>query len=77
MLFFVLDVAHGDLFLHKLSQKTVIFRGFSKFFSELLELLILIETSNIFRWKPAKEVKVDVVLGQNLGQIRSNVAKKN
>ena len=58
----------------------VIFRGFSKIFSELLDsklkFLILIEFPNIFHWKPAKKIRVDVVLGQNLGQIRSNVVKK-
>ena len=58
----------------------VIFRGFSKIFSELLDsklkFLILIEFPNIFHWKPAKKIKVGVVLGQNLGQIRSNVVKK-
>ena len=40
--------------------KIVIFRGFSKFFSELLDsnyILILIESSNIFHWKPANVVK--------------------
>ena len=58
----------------------VIFRGFSKIFSELLDsklkFLILIEFPNIFHWKPAKKIRVVVVLGQNLGQIRSNVVKK-
>ena len=29
-----------------------------------------------FVGKPAKKIKVGVVLGQNLGQIRSNVVKK-
>ena len=43
----------GTPVLHKLGQKIVIFRGFSKIFSEL-----------------------GVVLGQNLGQIMSNVVKK-
>ena len=41
-----------------------------------LNLLILIESSNIFHWKPAKNVKVGVDLRQSLGQIRSNVVKK-
>ena len=41
-----------------------------------LTFLILIEFPNIFHWKPAKKIRVDVVLGQNLGQIRSNVVKK-
>ena len=38
--------------------------------------MILIEFTNIFYWKPAKKIKVDVVLGQTLGQIRTNVLKK-
>ena len=67
-------------FLQKLGQKIVIFRGFSKSFSELpgfqLNCLILIEFPNILHCKTAKKVKLGVVLGQNLGQIMSNVAKK-
>ena len=39
-------------------------------------LLILIESPNIFHWKPAKKIKMGVVLEENLGQIRSNVVKK-
>ena len=57
----------------------VVFRGFSKSFSELgfqLKFLKLIEFPNLFHWKPAKNIKVGVVLGQNLGQIKLNVAKK-
>ena len=38
--------------------------------------IILIEFSDIFNWKPTKKIKVGVALGQNLGQIRSNVLKK-
>ena len=30
----------------------------------------------MFPWKPDKKIKVGVVLGQNLGQIGSNVMKK-
>ena len=42
-----------------------------------LKLFILIESSNMFHWKPAKKkIKVVVVLGENLGEIRSNVVKK-
>ena len=36
-LFCVLGVAQGTPFLHKLGQKMVMFRGFSKFFLELLD----------------------------------------
>ena len=42
-----------------------------------LKLFILIESSNMFHWKPAKKkIKVVVVLGENLGQSRSNIVKK-
>ena len=66
--------------LHKFSQKMLIFRGFSKFFFRTtgfqLKLMILIASPNIFHWKPAKKIKVGLVLRQNLGQIRPNVVKK-
>ena len=38
--------------------------------------LILIEFPNKLHWKPAKKIKSVVVLGQNLGQIMSNIVKK-
>ena len=41
-----------------------------------LKFLILIESPNIVHWKPAKKIKLGVVLGQNLDQIMSNVVKK-
>ena len=70
----------GTSFLHKLGRKIVIFGGFSKknFRTTGFELtfLILIEFPNILHWKPAKRIKLGVVLGQNLGQIMSNVVKK-
>ena len=58
----------GTPFLHKLGQKIVIFRGFSKKFFRTtgyqLKFLILIEFSNILHWKPAKtKIKLGVVLG--------------
>ena len=66
--------------LHKFSQKMLIFRGFSKIFFRTtgfqLKLMILIASPNIFHWKPAKKIKVGLVLRQNLGQIRPNVVKK-
>ena len=37
---------------------------------------MLIESPNILHWKPAKRIKLGVVLGQNLGQIMPNVVKK-
>ena len=70
----------GTPFLHKLGQKMVFFRSFSNFFFRTtrfqLKLLILIESFNIFHQKPAKKIKVGVVLGQNLGQIKPNIVKK-
>ena len=46
-------------FLHKLSPKIALFRGFSKKIFRTtglqLKLLILIESPNIFHWKPAKK----------------------
>ena len=59
-------------FLHKLGWKRVIFRGFSKFFQNYW---IPIRASNI-SLETSKNMQVDEVLGQNLGQIRSNVMKK-
>ena len=64
------------------NNNIVIFRGFT--FSKLffrttgfqLNFLILIEFPNILHWKPAKKIKLGVVLGQNLGQIMSNIVKK-
>ena len=53
-------------------SEVVIFRGFSTFFRTTgfqLQLIILIESSNIFHWKPAKKSKVGMVSGQKLGQI--------
>ena len=70
-------------FLCKLGPKKQFLRGFTHFFSELLHCntsyyLILIVSPNIFHWKSAKKTKVGVVfVGQNLGQIKSNVVKKN
>ena len=67
-------------FYQKLSPKTLISRGFTNFFQKYWtvqhKLLILIESPNIFHWKLEKRKKVGVVLGQNLGQIRFNVVKK-
>ena len=69
----------GILFLHKLGQKMVLFGGFSDFSHNYwipqLKLLILIESLNIFHWKPAKKNQSGCCLGQNLGQIKSNVKK--
>ena len=72
----------GTPYLHKLGQKIVIFRGFSKFFSELptgfqSEFLILIESPKTEHISLETNKKsLGVVLGQNLGQIMSNVVKK-
>ena len=70
----------GTPILHKLGQKLVIFRGFSKFFFRTtgfqLKLLMLIESSNIFHWKTGKKNQIGCGLWGNLGQVRSNVVKK-
>ena len=70
----------GTLFLQKLGQKVAIFGRFSKKDFRTtgfkLKLLISNKSLNIFQWKPAKKIKLGVVLGQNLGQIKSNVVKK-
>ena len=79
MIFFFMGMAHGDPIFAQVGPKIVIFRGFSNFFRSTgfqLKLLILIKSPIIFHWKPAKKIEVGVVLGQNLGQIRSNVVKK-
>ena len=55
----------------------VIFKGFSIFFSRItgfqLKSFILIESHSL---ETSKNIKVGVVLGQSLGQVRSNVVKK-
>ena len=70
---FVLDVAHAAPFLHKLDPKVAIFRGFINFFQNfwiLIEsiLLILIESPYVFNYgnQLQKEIKVGVVLGENI-----------
>ena len=79
-MFFVLGVAHGNPFFVQVGPKNSNFEIFQQKFSRTtgfqLKFLILIELSNIFNWEPAKKTRVGVVLGQNLGQIRSNVVKK-
>ena len=58
------------------------FQRFQQFFFRTtrfeLKLLTLIKSSNIFHWKPAKKkkMKVDLVLGQTFGEIRSIFVKK-
>ena len=79
MILFFMGVAHGDPIFAQVGPKIVIFRGFSSFFRTTgfqSKLLTLIKSPIIFHWKPAKKIEVGVVLGQNLGQIRSNVVKK-
>ena len=69
----------GTPFLHKLGQNMIIFRFQQISFRTnrfQLKFLILIESPDIFNYKTAKKIKVGVVLGQNLDQIRSNVVKK-
>ena len=67
-MFFALGMAHGDPIFLQVGPKIVIFRGISKYFFRTtrfqLKLLMLIESPNIFNWKPAKKIKVGVILGQ-------------
>ena len=76
-----MGVDHTDPFFVQVGPKMIIFRGFSKKNFRItglqLKLLILIESPNTFHWKPAKKIKMGVVLDKNLGQIRSNVVKKS
>ena len=66
--------------LCKLGTKKTIFKRFYQLFFRTTglqqELLILIESPNIFHWKSAKKSKVGVVCRANLGQIWHNVVKK-
>ena len=62
-MFSVLGVAYGDHIVAEVGLKMVIFWGWTKNGNFLsigfqLQLLILIESSNIFRWKPARKTKV-------------------
>ena len=79
-MFFVLGVAHGDPIIVEVQPKNGNFQMLQHIFfrttESQLQLLTLIESSNIFHWKRAKRPKVGVVLRQNLGQIRSIVVKK-
>ena len=68
-----MGVAHEDPIFAKVRPKMIIFRGFSKNFSELLHWLpikvinISIESLNIFHWKPAKENQSGCGLGAKFG----------
>ena len=79
-LFSVLGVADRDPIFEKVGPKNGNFQGFQqKLFKTTgfqLKLLISIESLIVFHWKPAKKIKVGVILGQNLGQIRPNVVNK-
>ena len=76
----LLGVAHGDPILSQVGLKNGNFQDFQRFFFRTtafqLKLLKLIESPNIFDWKPAKKIKVGLVLEQNLFQICPNVVKK-
>ena len=58
-------------FLCKLGPKNDFVRGFTNFFSDLLDwqhkLLILIVSPNTFHWKSAKKSKVGVVFEAKFG----------
>ena len=82
---FVLGMAHMTPFLCKLGPKMALLRDFSKkifrtsYRITIKVINIKIESPNVFHWKPAKKkkIKMGVVLGQKLGQNRSNVVKKS
>ena len=78
-MFFILDVAHNDLFFCQLGPKKQFFKGFTFFFffrtTGFQHILILIESSNIIHWKSTKKGKWAQSFGEYLGQIRSNVVK--
>ena len=77
-MYFVFGMAHGDPIFAQVGPKNGS-EGLANFFRtsrfQWKFLTELIEFPNIFHWKPAKK-SVGVILGQNLGQIRSNVVKK-
>ena len=66
-------------FLCKLNTRQQFYRGFTNFFRTTglqHKLLILIEPPGIFHWKSTKKGKWVWSLGQNVGQSRFNVVKK-
>ena len=66
-------------FLCKLVSKKQFLRGFTNFFQNCWIATQVININcipNICHWKSAKKAKWAWSLGQNLGQIRSNVVKK-
>ena len=75
-LFFILSVAHTDLFFVQIGPKKQFLWDFTNFFSELMDC----NTSYNINWIPThisleiswKKVKWVWSLEQNLGQIRSN-----
>ena len=73
-------MAHGEPSFPEAGPKNSNFWRFQQNFFRttafLLNVLILIEFPNIFHWKPAKKVKLGVLLGQKLDQIMPNVVKK-
>ena len=81
--FFILWVAHNDsFFCANCGKKSNFFKALPIFFffrtaGVQHKVLILIGFPNIFHWKPAKKPRKWVwSMGQNLGQIGSNVVKK-
>ena len=78
--FFVLGMAHEDPSFAQVGLKNSNFQRFQQNFFRTngfqLNFLILILFPNIPHWKPAKKIKLGVVLGQNVGQIMSIILKK-
>ena len=64
-------MANDCPFFVKIGPKKQFFQGFVNFFFRTSglqhQLLILIESPNIFNWKSAKEMKVGVVFGAKFG----------
>ena len=72
-------MAHNDPFLFKSGSKKQSLEVLPIFFFRTTglqhKLLTLLESPNIFHWKSAEKGEWVRSLGQNLGQIRSNIVK--
>ena len=80
-IFSISGMAHNDAFFLQIGHKKIILRGFANFFFRTIglqhKLFTLIDSSDIFHWKSAKKIKVDLGFGAKLGPHRSNVVKKS
>ena len=73
----ILSVAQNHPFSVQIGPKNNLYQLFFRTAGLQHKLLTLIVSPNIFHWKSAKKVNWVWSLGQNLGQISSNVVKKN